>query len=191
MALGNTPTSWGGVAKALHWVIAVLIIGTAALVLHINDSTWWFKSTPKIFIQYIHWHKALGLIALVLIVVRVLWRRRNTVPRTTLLTAREELWSHRVHIVIYVLMVAVPVVGWLASSFFGNGTKFWGLFELPSPLPKSKTGVAVFYWVHFSMAWTLLVLVAGHVAMALFHHFVRRNGVLRAMLPGALGKDAR
>jgi cytochrome b561 len=180
----NTATEWGSVSKALHWTIAALIIGSSIFILHVNDSTWWFKSSPAVFITYIHWHKALGLIAFVLIVVRLLWRRRHPVPQTVNLTAAEKLWSHRVHIAIYALMIAVPITGWLASSFFGSGTKFWGLFEIPSPLPKWKTGVAIGYWAHFVLAWALLTLVAGHIGAALYHHFIRRDDTLRAMLPG-------
>ena len=184
MALANTASEWGSVSKALHWTIAALIIGSSIFILHVNDSTWWFKSSPAVFITYIHWHKALGLIAFVLILVRLFWRRRHPVPQTVALTPFEKLWSHRVHIAIYALMIAVPITGWLASSFFGSGTKFWGLFEIPSPLPKWKPGVAIGYWAHFVLAWTLLTLVAGHAGAALYHHFIRRDDTLRAMLPG-------
>lgn len=184
MVARNTSTTWGGVAKALHWTIAGLILFTSAFILHVNDSTYWFKSSPAVFITYIHWHKALGIIAFVLIVGRIVWRRCNPVPQTAPLTLREKMWSHRVHIAIYTLMVAVPVTGFLASSFFGSSTKFWGLFEIPSPLPKWKLGVAVGYWAHFVLAWGLLTLVAGHVAAALYHHFIRKDRTLAAMLPG-------
>ena len=184
MALGNAEASWGGVAKALHWAIAVLILASSAFILHVNDSTWWFKSSPLVFITYIHRHKAMGIIAFVLIVVRLLWRRRQPIPQTAPLAPWEKLWSHRVHIALYALMLAVPVTGWLASSFFGSGTRFWGLFTIASPLPKWKLGVAVGYRTHFVLAWTLLTVVAGHVGAALYHHFVRRDRTLVAMLPG-------
>ena len=184
MAWRNSEREWGGVAKALHWAIALTIIASSIFILHVNDSTWWFKSSPAVFITYIHWHKAVGLIALALIVARLLWRRRQPVPQTAPLTPLEARWSHRVHIALYALMLIVPVTGWLASSFFDSPTKFWGLFEIPSPLPKWKPGVAFFYWAHFTLAWSLLVLVAAHAAAALYHHFVRRDGVLRGMRPG-------
>jgi cytochrome b561 len=180
----NSDDRWGAVAKAFHWSLALLILGTSLFVLHVNDSTLWFTSSPEIFITYIHWHKALGLIALVLIVARIWWRRRQPVPVTAPLTPFETLWSHRVHIGLYALMIVVPVTGWLASSFFGSGTKFWGLFTIPPIVPKSKLGVAIGYWTHFVLAWTLLAIVALHVGAALYHHFVRRDRTLSAMLPG-------
>lgn len=180
----NGAVHWGSMAKLLHWTIALIIIGAAIFVLHVNDSTPWFKSSPTIFITYIHWHKAAGLIALALILLRLWWRRRQPVPQTAPLTPTEKRWSHRVHIGLYALMLGVPITGYLASSFFGSGTNFFGLFTLPSVLPKWKTGVAIGYWTHFVLAWSLLILVAGHAAAALYHHFVKRDRTLVAMLPG-------
>lgn len=181
MPLRNTETSWGGISKGFHWAMALLIIGTSVFVLHVNDSTYWFKSSPLLFITYIHWHKAFGLIALALVLGRILWRRRGPVPRTTPLAPFEEKWSHRTHIGLYALMIIVPVTGWLASSFFGSPTKFFGLFAVPPIVPKWKPGVAIFYWAHFVLAWLILSVVAAHVAAALYHHFHRKDDVLRAM----------
>ncbi len=162
-------------------VSRVFLIGSAIFVLHVNDSTWWFKSTPLIFITYIHWHKAIGLMALALVVARLLWRRGSSVPQTAALTPFEARWSHRTHLMLYVLMIAVPITGWLASSFFGSPTKFFGLFTIPAITPKWKPGVAFFYWAHFVLAWAILSVVAIHAAAALYHHFHRRDDVLRGM----------
>lgn len=184
MLFRNTPSRWGAVSKALHWSIALLIIGTSIFVLHINDSTWWFKSSAPVFVKYIHWHKTFGLLALLLIVLRVGWRRSQPVPETAPLTAWEKLWSHRVHIALYMLMVAVPVTGWLSSSFFGSHTDVFGWFIIPPIVPESRTLLPAAYWSHFGLAWALIVLVVAHAGAALYHHFVRRDAVLRAMLPG-------
>jgi cytochrome b561 len=191
MAWRNDAERWGTVAKAFHWTMAILIVASSVFVLHVNDSTWWFRSTPQFFIQYIHWHKATGLILLVLVLARIAWRRRGPIPRTAPLTPFESTWSHRTHLAIYALMVLVPVSGWLASSFFGSPTKFFGLFTVPAITPKWKTGVAVFYWVHFVLSWTLLALVAVHAAAAIYHHVRRRDDVLRAMLPFGRPRGAR
>lgn len=188
MAWRNGEAEWGTTAKLFHWTMALLIIGSSIFVLHVNDSTPWFKSTPLIFITYIHWHKALGLIALALVIARLLWRRRGIVPKTAALTPFETVWSHRTHIALYALMLAVPLTGWLASSFFGSPTKFFGLFSVPAITPKWKPGVAIFYWVHFVLAWTILSAVAIHAAAALYHHFHRKDDVLRAMWFGARRK---
>jgi cytochrome b561 len=189
MALRNDATHWGSLAKLFHWTIAVLIIGTSIFILHVNDTLPWFKSSPVIYLTYIHWHKAFGLIALVLILARLVWRWRNPVPRTAPLTPFEEKASHRTHIGLYILMLVVPVSGWIASSAFGSGTKFWGLFTIPPIIPKMKALVGPAYWAHYIVAWTLLALVLFHIAAALYHHFSRKDAILRAMWFGRSGTD--
>jgi cytochrome b561 len=184
MALRNSSERWGAVAKALHWTIALLIIGTSIFVLHVNDSTWWFKSSAPVFIKYIHWHKTFGLLALALILVRIWWRLRNPIPVTAPLAPVEKRWSHRTHVALYVLMVAVPVSGWLSSSFFGSPTKVFDWFVIPPITPKSKTMVPIAYWTHFVLAWAILCVVAFHAGAAIYHHLVRKDRVLKAMLPG-------
>lgn len=187
MGISNTNTSWGWLTKLQHWAMAITIITTGIFMWHVNDSTWWFKSSPEIFITYIHWHKSLGMIALVLIVLRLWWRWRNPVPVTTKLTPAEEKWSHRVHVALYVLMVAVPITGWLSSSLFGSVTNFFGLFIIPAITPESRDLLDFAYWAHFGLAWAIMLLVAAHIVAALYHHFIRKDGVLRAMLPGGRG----
>ncbi|QIG53584.1 cytochrome b [Altererythrobacter sp. BO-6] len=183
MPLGNSADKWGALSKWLHWLIALLIIGTSVLIWHVNDSTYWFKSTAPIFLEYVHWHKAFGLLALVLILVRLWWRRRNPPPQVAELTPFEERWSKRVHAAFYILMVIVPISGWVSSSFFGSPTKVFGWFVVPGIVPENKDMVPFAYWAHFGLAWALMLLVVGHIGGALYHHFVRKDRVLTAMLP--------
>lgn len=189
MPLHNSDKHWGAVSKTLHWAIAALIIVSSIYVLHINDSTWWFKSSPLLFIKGINWHKLMGVTALLLILVRIAWRRRGPVPVTAALTPFEEKTSRWTHRALYVLMVAVPIVGWLSSSAFGSPVRIPGVGALPLIWPKDRTFLAFFYWTHFVLAWTLLALVALHAGAALFHHFVRKDGVLRSMLPGRRSEE--
>ena len=181
----NSQSEWGGVSKLFHWTMAALIIGSSILVLHINDSTWWFKSSPEIFIAYLSYHKAIGIIALVLVAGRILWRRRNPVPVTAPLTPFEHKASTWTHRGLYTLMVAVPLLGWLSSSSFGRGVDMFGLFNVPPIWPEDKVMINVFYWSHFVLAWMLLIIIAVHAGAALYHHFKKRDAVLRSMLPGA------
>jgi cytochrome b561 len=189
MAFRNSDREWGSFSKLLHWIIAILIIGSSIFVLHVNDSTWWFKSTPAIFIKYINVHKTLGLLALLLILVRLWWRTRERVPVTDELTPVEAKWSRRTHVALYVLMVAVPLSGWISSSLFGSPTKVFGWFEIPPITPKYKPALPAAYWTHFALAWAILTLSAFHAGAALYHHFVRKDRVLRAMLPGRSKSD--
>lgn len=183
MALHNSATNWGSVAKVFHWTLAALILGTSLFVVHINGRMWWFQSNPKIFITYIHWHKSFGMIALTLILARILWTMRQTKPVTALLTPFEERASKWTHRALYTLMVGVPMTGWLASSAFGSKTNFFGLFKIPGIWPKDKLMLSIGYWAHFTLAWVILTLVTFHVGAALYHHIIRRDRVLTAMLP--------
>jgi len=184
MAWKNTDAAWGGVAKFFHWTIAALIIGSSVFVLHINDGFPWFKSTPQIFILNINWHKLLGILALVFIIARLLWRRRGPVPATAGLTPFEERMSKWAHRSLYVLMILVPIMGWLSSSAFGSPVKIPGVGALPLIWWNDRTLLPFFYWSHYVLAWTLLGLIALHAGAAIYHHFVKKDGVLRGMLPG-------
>lgn len=182
MPLRNTAEHWGLGAKLFHWTMATLIIFSSLFILHVNDSfSWWFKSSPLLFITYIHWHKSLGLILLVLVAARLLWRRGNVPPVTAPLTRFEERASKATHVGLYILMIVVPVSGWIASSAFGSPTKFFGLFTIPGIIPKFKPLVGPAYWAHFGLAWFLLALVGFHLIAAFWHHHRKQDRVLRAM----------
>jgi cytochrome b561 len=184
MGSRNTPTRWGGVSRLLHWSMALLIIGTSIFILHVNDSMPWFKSSAPIFITYVHWHKAVGLLLLVLGVVRILWRRQDPPPKIADLTPLEEKAAKATHHALYALMIIVPLSGWIASSAFGSPTKVFGLFEIPGIIPKSKPLVGPAYWAHFSLAWALLALVSFHIFAAFWHHDRKKDATLVAMLNG-------
>lgn len=189
MALRNTPSTWGTVAKLFHWIMALGIIGASLFVLHVNDSMPWFKSSPAVFITYIHWHKAAGLVLLALAVLRLVWKWANPKPVTADLTPfekRASAWTHRG---LYTLMLVVPLSGWIASSAFGSPTKFFGLFVIPPIIEKSKPLVGPAYWAHFGLAWFLLALVSFHLIAAFWHHDRKKDNVLRAMWFGR-GKKA-
>jgi cytochrome b561 len=183
MPLRNTETEWGSVTKFFHWSLAIIIIGSSAFVLHINDSTPWFKSTAQIFVMNINWHKLLGILALILILARLLWRRKGPVPHAASLTPLERKASAWMHRLLYILMVLVPITGWLSSSAFGSPVRVFGLFNLPLIWPEDRTLLPFFYWSHFGLSWALLTLVVLHIGAALYHHFVRKDDVLRSMLP--------
>lgn len=181
MAMRNSLTTWGTGAKLFHWTMAALIIGASLFILHVNDSMPWFKASPLIYITYIHWHKSVGLIALALAVGRLIWKLRNPRPKTADLTPFEEKASKATHHSLYALIFIVPLTGWIASSAFGSGTKFFGLFTIPGIIPKMKALVGPFYWIHFGLAWFLLALVCIHIFAAFYHHDRRKDNVLRAM----------
>ena len=190
MAFRNSTDRWGTGAKLFHWIMALGIVGASVFVLHVNDSMPWFKSSPLVFITYIHWHKAFGLILLSLLVLRLLWKWANPKAQTEALTPFEEKAAKWTHTSLYTLMFVVPMTGWIASSAFGSPTKFFGLFVIPGIIEKSKPLVGPAYWAHFGLAWLLLSIVILHVIAAFWHHDRKKDNVLRAMwFGGERGDD--
>jgi cytochrome b561 len=180
---------YGTVAMIFHWVIAALLITNIALGLYFADlphsDPWKFELTQ--------WHKSIGLTVLVLSIFRLLWRLSHPVPPLP----TDMYWGLRVaarasHYLFYFLIIAIPLSGWImvSASPLGLPTHFFHLFNLPNlwfmaDLPRAQK-VALhdpLESVHNVLAWSAIVLIPLHVAAALYHQFIRRDDLLRRMLP--------
>jgi len=95
--------------------------------------------------------------------------------------------SSAVHTSLYVLLLAMPIVGYIANSAYGAPTPFFGLFELPPIVDKNEALSTPLFVIHRWVGWLVIVLVLTHVSAALYHHFVRGDHVLQRMLPHAIG----
>ena len=164
-------------AIALHWlhaglVIVLLVIG------------WSMVDLPKGPLRTAPYalHKSLGLCALLLILVRLIWRRYQPPPAPSgVLKPWQRSLSVATHIALYLLLLVVPLAGYLSATFTKYPMKFFGLV-LPSPGWPDETLNAVFNTLHKGAVWTLMFLIFLHVAAAM-HHALRRDGVLSRMLP--------
>ena len=177
--------SWGTLSKFLHWFMAFCMFGTAALMyymVNIGD-----LEDPVLRAEYsllLKQHKSIGLIGLFLVVFRFLWNRRRVRPPVPLgITRAQQLSSKASHHVLYLAMLVVPLLGWMASMTYGGRTFFFGLFELPVWLPKNMDWAYVLHSAHIWGAWFMFGVVALHATAALWHHFVRRDATLVQMLP--------
>ena len=135
---------------------------------------------------------ALSLAVVLLAVLRLAWRAGHPAPP---LPPHMPAWQRTAttlsHFLLYLLMFAVPLSGWLYSSATGVPTVYLGLLQLPDLVTKGKELAALLRTVHISLNITLLALVCIHVAAALKHHFVDRDNVLRRMLPLQLKRQLR
>ena len=170
-----TPT-----AIALHWLMALLIIGLLALGYYMADLP---KGVPN-RADFFNLHKSLGLLAGILIVLRLYWRRKHPAPSLPASmpnwTRQAADWGHRL---LYICMVLQPVSGYLSSSFNKYGVKFFGL-----PLPKWTDEDAnlshLFKESHEFIATLLVALIVLHVLAALKHKLIDRDQIVQRMLPG-------
>jgi len=170
--------SWQAIA--LHWLLAVLIIGMLVLGYSLEDIP---RNTPARGF-YVNLHKSFGVLALVLVLVRLGWRFTHTPPPLDAGMPRWQAvaaaWSHRL---LYLCILLQPLSGYLASSFGKYGVKFFGI-ELPNWGWEDKALRGFFGEVHGVVAFTLAVLVVVHVLAALKHLLIDRDQVFQRMMPG-------
>jgi cytochrome b561 len=171
---------YSGPAIAFHWVIAALIIGGFALGWVMTDIPGFTPTKLK----YFSWHKWIGLTVLWLAILRVLWRATHRAPE---LSMSMPGWQRKVaqwtHVLLYVLMFAIPVSGYLYSSAANVPVVYLGLIPLPPIIGPSDTLKPVLKFVHIYLNYTLLALVLLHVLGALKHQFIDRDRLLSRMLP--------
>jgi cytochrome b561 len=130
-------------------------------------------------------HKSVGLLALLLLVLRVVWRLADKAPEPEPAPKMQLLAASLVHWGLYALLLAMPVTGYLAHSFRGFPLPWFGVQSLPVPsLTANDPDLAHdFGELHEALVWVLLGLLALHIGAALFHHFVKKDRVLARMTP--------
>ena len=170
---------YSGAAKAIHWLIAVLILLQFVISVLMPDIG--PKATS---LTLINLHFSVGLLLLILTAIRLANRWRHPVP---LDTRDSPAWERRAaratHRVFYFILLVGPFLGWASASAHRMSVTLFGLFTLPDLAQPRARWALTAGDVHAVMMWTLLGLVALHAAAALYHHFVRRDGVLLRMWP--------
>lgn len=177
--LQPSPPSWNRTTQALHWLLALLIIGMGIVGLNM---TLMDPSMAKLKVYALH--KSVGITVLVLVALRLLWRIAHRDPPPLPLPR----WQHRaaaaMHGLLYLLMFVLPLSGWLYNSAANFPLQWFGAFQLPSLWHYDPALKARAHAVHEFGFWLLLALVAAHAAAAVWHHVVARDETLRRMLPG-------
>jgi cytochrome b561 len=173
------PQSYTATAIALHWLVALLIFFAWPLGVFMTD----LPLSPQ-KLQYYAWHKWAGVTVFALALVRVLWRTRHPAPP---LPAAMPAWQRRaaagLHHLLYLLLLVIPLTGWLMSSAKGFQTVWFGVLPLPDLVAKDKALGDVLQQVHETLNLGLLALVLAHVVAAVKHHLVDRDDILIRMLP--------
>ncbi len=180
MTLKNTPDRWGSVSKSLHWLIALLILALGIVGLLMGE----LPKTPKYFWVYTA-HKSIGITVLVLVGLRLLWRLYAGAPRPVPGTPG---WQERIagatHWLLYVMMFAIPLSGWLYDSASGlRPFKLFGLLEMPKLVAPDERAAQLSHAFHEWGFWALILVVLAHAGAALYHHLQQRDATLVRMLP--------
>ena len=178
MPFRNTTRSWGSLSKAFHWLIVLLII-----------NQWWIASRADELkglakLEALAWHKSFGMTILMLAVIRLVWRLSNPVPD---LTAETRPWERVLakisHVLLYALIFAMPITGWLMSSAKTYSVSWFNLFAFPNLVGKNEHIYELTHGLHEVLFNVLVAVAALHALGALKHHFIDHNDVLKRMLP--------
>lgn len=181
--LRNTDRSWGAPAKLLHWAVAMLVfvqfgLGWAAVS--------WRMSPTKL--DLFVWHKSIGVLILLLMIARLAWRAVNVAPSLPAGVPPVERFAARLsHVLLYVLLLLMPVTGWIINSAANIPFLIFWQVPLPAIVSPDQALADAAKHVHLALFILLALLVLVHVGAALRHHFVKRNAVLTRMLPGRAG----
>ena len=175
----NTSARYTRTAVALHWLAALAILGAFPLGVYMHE----LPLSPR-KLQLYSYHKWIGIGVLLLAVLRILWRAGHPPP---LLPQSLPRWqgyvAHVAHSALYLLMLAVPLSGWLMSSALGVSVLWLGVIPLPDLIGKDKALGELLKQVHVTLNFTMLAVVLAHAAAAIQHHFFARDDILARMLP--------
>ena len=180
MAYTDRPAAYGGTAKTLHWLIVALLIAQfifAWTMPHIG------RNTPVTTLISLHF--TVGVVILSVAVVRLAWRLVGGAPAPEAgLPVWQNASAHVVHWLLYLLLFVIPILGWINADWRGMPIVMFG-FELPKLIAPRAAGWQWTGDVHGLLAnYVMLALVGLHVVAALYHRFIRNDGVLQRMLPG-------
>lgn len=179
------PKRYSTVAIVLHWLLALLILTLFAVGVYMTD----LPFSPQRLKLY-NWHKWAGVSFLALTLLRLLWRVTHRPPALPVAVTRTMPgWQNRVyhatHHLMYLLFFAVPLVGWAYSSAAGFPIVWFGQIPLPDLLPVNKELAELIKPLHERLALALIALAGLHMAAAVKHQWVDRDGLLARMLPGS------
>jgi cytochrome b561 len=178
--LRNTSQNWGGVSRLFHWTLGFLILGMIGF-------GWWMNHFPtradRFFYRSIH--ADIGYAILLLMVVRLVWRWINPVPALPATPRWQRIAARVSHGAMYGGTLLVTMLGWAHSGAHKPDYADWfGLFRVPQFTSPDKAAAAFYEEQHILFAYILLALIAVHVMAAIWHHFIKRDGVTGRMVEG-------
>jgi cytochrome b561 len=181
------PRGYSGVMRAIHWTTLSLLISIYTLAWSIDGA-----ESHDAAVWLIMMHRSLGLTVLLLTLFRLGWRQVTRVPALPgSVPTLQRIAAKAVVITLYLLLFLQPLLGLIASQAHGDRIEVFGVFALSQFMAPNRVLSRQIFALHGTVALLLLALVFMHACAALYHHFVRRDDVLRGMLPGQRHYSAR
>lgn len=184
--LKNSATEYGTVSKALHWLMAAIIVTLIGVGIYMADLPTDTVEQKKYAFQFVSLHKSFGVLVLMLIVVRLVWLRISPAPALPAAFApKERKLVKALQGILYLLMILVPLSGYLMSNAGGHPVNFFGMGELPALIGKSKSVGGFAHEMHEILGWSILFVIILHMAGAIKHRLKDKGGemdILKRML---------
>jgi cytochrome b561 len=182
---GDKPQGYTRAMQAMHWGNVTQLLGAYLAARMIDHAASHAQAAYLIML-----HRSFGVMILLLTGLRLAVRRRTPVPPPPAgMPAVQRLAARASVIISYMLLIVLPLLGFIGSILHGDRMIFFGNIALPALLPADRALAHQIFKIHGWTALVLLALIGLHVAAALYHHFVRKDGVLASMLPGMRGSQ--
>ncbi|NQY44162.1 MAG: cytochrome b [Legionellales bacterium] len=180
MSIKNTKNSYGSLSKFFHWVCALMVIILLVVGFVMDNFSDLFRATAY------NLHKSNGIVLMVIMLMRAIWMLANPKPAMPNDTPKWEIMAASLtHYAFYILLIIMPLSGWLMSCAYGYPPKFFGMFSLPLPgITKNIALAKSMQTIHLLVAKILVALISIHIIAALKHHFIHKDALLLRMLPG-------
>lgn len=176
--LKDSSNGFGLISILIHWISAVLILFLFGLGVYMVELTYyddWYHEAPEL-------HVSVGLVVLLLMVARILWRMANPNPVYLSATPAQQITAKLVKIALYLFIVVVIASGYLITTAEGQAASMFDVLKFPAIIQLSSANVDLAGEIHEYLAWGIIALVVLHTIGALFHHFVKRDRTLVRML---------
>ena len=185
VVIRNTAQDYGVIAIVLHWLVALVVIGLFLLGVWMTGLTYyddWYRRGPEL-------HKSIGILLFFVMLARVAWRWTNITPEYTPgISVFERRLAHGVHLMLYVLLFALMISGYLISTADGKPIQVFNLFSVPATISDIDNQEDIAGAIHWYLALLLISLVSLHAIAALKHHFIDRDETLKKILGTRLRK---
>lgn len=176
MTIGNTENHWGWPSKLFHWLTAALILIQIPLGYYAEE----LKLSPLKLDLFV-WHKSIGMLVLLLATLRLLWRITGTIPSIPNSSPTQRRLVQLAHTLLYGLIIALPVSGWIMTSAANIPSKLFWLIELPAITGPDEALKSMAAEVHEICVTMLVVILVVHIGAALRHHLILRDSILKRM----------
>lgn len=179
MSYSNTKTGYGSIARLLHWVMAICIFGLFGLGYWMRTLTYvspYYQSAPEL-------HQGIGLTLFGVLVFRLIWKLANPSPKHAGLSKLEHNGANLMHWGFYGLLFAAMIAGYFISTLDGRAIHYFSLFDIPS-IYTQKGLEKLAGKIHWMITYLIIAMAVLHAAAALWHHFIKKDGVLSSMTKG-------